>query len=106
GRAHGADTLAFFKLRRDTQRLFSPDGQAFLAYRIEAGVLLLSGDPVGPASALPDLLRRACEFAEERGLRLAVLGAGEGLLPLYTLSGLRALYFSDEGLGGNGVSAH
>ena len=97
-RAHGADTLAFFKLRRDTQRLFSPDGQAFLAYRIEAGVLLLSGDPVGPASALPDLLRRACAFAEDRGLRLAVLGAGESLLPLYEQAGLRAFYIGDEAI--------
>jgi lysyl-tRNA synthetase class 2 len=97
-RAHGADTLAFFKLRRDTQRLFSPDGQAFLAYRIEAGVLLLSGDPVGPPSALPGLLRRACAFAEERGLRLAVLGAGESLLSLYKQAGLRAFYIGDEAI--------
>src|SRR5207302_815764 len=41
-RRHGADTLAFFKLRRDTQHLFSADRTAFLAYRIEAGVLIVS----------------------------------------------------------------
>src|SRR5262249_13160134 len=89
---------AFFKLRRDTHRLFSEDGRAFLAYRIDAGVLLISGDPVGPPSALPDLLRRTCAFAEERGLRLAVLGASEALLPLYKEAGLRSFYPGDEAM--------
>src|SRR5207245_2654285 len=91
-REHGADTLAFFKLRRDARRLFSADGRAFLAYRVEAGVLLLSGDPVGSMSALPELLRRACVFAEDHGLRVAVLGGREDLLPLYEQAGLRAFY--------------
>ena len=48
-RAHGTDTLSFFKLRADKQYFFSSDGAAFVGYRIENGVLLLSGDPVGPA---------------------------------------------------------
>ena len=47
-RAHGTDTLAFFKLRADKQYLFSEDRRAFVGYTIENGVLLLSGDPVGP----------------------------------------------------------
>ncbi len=34
--AHGHDTLSFFKLRRDLALLFSPDGDAFLAYRSRA----------------------------------------------------------------------
>ena len=95
---HGADTLAFFKLRRDTQHLFSADRTAFLAYRIEAGVLIVSGDPVGSSSAVPELLRRACSLAETRGLRLAVLGAGPELLPLYRQAGLRPFYMGDEAI--------
>ncbi len=47
-RAHGQDTLSFFKLRADKHYLFSLDRKAFVGYRIENGVLLLSGDPVGP----------------------------------------------------------
>ena len=40
-RAHGRDTLAFFKLRRDTHHFLSADRTAFLAYRVENGVLLV-----------------------------------------------------------------
>jgi lysyl-tRNA synthetase, class II len=96
--AHGCDTLAFFKLRRDNQLFFGPDGRAFLAYRVSNGVLLVSGDPVGPADELPGLMRGLRAFADERGLRVAVLGAGEECLPVYSELGLRSLYLGDEAI--------
>jgi lysyl-tRNA synthetase class 2 len=95
-RRHGSDTLAYFKLRRDQHYLFSPDRQAFLGYRVEAGVLLVSGDPVGPEAAIPSLLRELSLFAETRGLRLAALGAGELIRPLWEQLGLRSMYLGDE----------
>ena len=67
-RAHGGDTLSFFKLRGDKHYLFSADRRAFVGYRIENGVLLLSGDPVGPPGAIPPVLREVRAFAEARGL--------------------------------------
>lgn len=97
-RSHGSDTLAYFKLRHDQHYLFSPDRRAFLGYRVEARVLLVSGDPVGPEDALPDLLRQLHGFATERGLRVAVLGSSERLLPLWQDLGLRSLYLGDEAL--------
>jgi lysyl-tRNA synthetase, class II len=95
-RAHGADTLAFFKLRADGHYIFSEDRRAFVAYAIENGVLLLSGDPVGPPDALPGLLQHVCEFAGTRGLKLAALGASERLCPLYEELGLHTIYLGDE----------
>jgi lysyl-tRNA synthetase class 2 len=95
-RRHGADTLAYFKLRRDQHYLFSPDRTAFLGYRVEAGVLLVSGDPVGPDEAIPGLLRELSGFAEARGLHIAALGVGERALPLWTQLGLHSLYLGDE----------
>ena len=95
-RTHGADTLAYFKLRRDQHYLFGPDARAFLGYRVEAGVLIVSGDPIGPDDALRELLRELSRFAEARGLRIAALGAGERLRPLWEQLGLRSLYLGDE----------
>jgi lysyl-tRNA synthetase, class II len=95
-RTHGADTLAFFKLRADEQYLFSEDRRAFVGYTIENGVLLLSGDPVGPADAVPGLLRHVRAFAEARGLKLGALGASARLCPLYEELGLKTIYLGDE----------
>ena len=95
-RAHGADTLAFFKLRSDGNYIFSEDRRAFVAYAIENGVLLLSGDPVGSPDALRGLLQQVRQFADARGLKLGALGASERLCPLYEELGLRTIYLGDE----------
>ena len=97
-RRHGADTLAFFKLRRDKHYLFSADRAAFVGYRIENRVLLLSGDPVGEPAAIPGLVRELCAFADLHGLKVAALGSSAAMLPLWEQAGLRAFYIGDEGV--------
>jgi lysyl-tRNA synthetase class 2 len=97
-RSHGRDTLAFFKLRRDVHYFFSSDRRAFAAYRVESGVLLVAGDPVGADDALPGLVRELVAFAEVRGLRVGVVGASDRLLELWSQAGLRALYIGDEAI--------
>jgi lysyl-tRNA synthetase class 2 len=97
-REHGSDTLAFFKLRRDMHYLVSSDRRAFVGYRVEGGVLLAAGDPVGPEDALPDLIRDVCAFAEVRGMKVAALAASKRLLPLWQQAGLRSLYIGDEAI--------
>ncbi len=97
-RAHGSDTLSFFKLRTDKHYFFSQDRRAFVGYRIENGVLLLSGDPVGPEEAFDQLLREVRGFAQARGLKLGAVGASEGLCPLYEALGLKTIYLGDEAI--------
>jgi lysyl-tRNA synthetase class 2 len=97
-REHGQDTLSFFKLRPDKHYYFSQDRTAFVAYRVEAGTLLLSGDPVGPVETFPDLLLQVRGFARSRGLKLAAVGASEQLVKIYDELGLQALYIGDEAI--------
>jgi lysyl-tRNA synthetase class 2 len=97
-RAHGSDTLSFFKLRADKHYFFSTDGEAFVGYRVENGVLLLSGDPVGSAGAIVPVLEELRGFARARGLKLGAIGASEGLRPHYEALGLRTLYLGDEAI--------
>jgi lysyl-tRNA synthetase class 2 len=97
-RAHGSDTLSFFKLRADKHYFFSSEGQAFVGYRIENGVMLLSGDPVGPNHAMRPLLAEVRQFAETRGLKLGAVGASQRLCPLYEELKLRTIYLGDEAI--------
>jgi lysyl-tRNA synthetase class 2 len=97
-RAHGRDTLSFFKLRGDKHYFFSRDRRAFVGYRIENGVLLLSGDPVGTEDAFPGLLTEIRGFADTMGLRLGAVGASEPLCRLYQELGLRTIYLGDEAI--------
>ena len=95
-RAHGQDSLSFFKLRADKPYFFNHQRTAFVGYRVEAGVLILSGDPVGPPETFPALLAEVRGFARARGLKLAAVGASERLLPLYAELGLHRIYLGDE----------
>jgi lysyl-tRNA synthetase class 2 len=96
--SHGTDTLSFFKLRTDKHHFFDRSHRAFVGYRIEAGVLLVSGDPVGPAAAVPGLLRDLCGFAEARGLALGVVGASEEFAEAARGAGLGSFYIGDEAI--------
>jgi lysyl-tRNA synthetase, class II len=95
---YGRDTLSYFKLRSDEQYFFSDDRTAFVGYRIENGVMLLSGDPVGDEAAIPGLLEQIQAFAQMRALKLAAIGASEMLCPLYEALGLRSIYLGDEAI--------
>jgi len=97
-RAHGTDTLSFFKLREDKHYFFGRDGRAFVGYRIENGVLLLSGDPVGPEAAFAPLLAELHAFAVARGLKLGAVGASSAMCPLYEQLGCKSIYLGDEAL--------
>jgi len=95
-RARGVDTLAPFALRADKSYFFHGAGSAFLAYRVVAGVAVVSGDPIGADDAVPELLDQFIAFARLRDWRIAVLGASERFLAQYRERGLRALYHGDE----------
>lgn len=96
--SHGSDTLSFFKLRADKHHFFDRGRRAFVGYRVEAGTLLVSGDPIGPPEAVPSLLRELCGFAEARGLALGVVGASEEFAELAAGAGLSSFYIGDEAI--------
>ena len=70
-RTFGVDTLAPFSLRGDKSYFFGDDERAFLAYKVVAGVAVVSGDPIGPDDAIASLIERFLRFAHERDWRVA-----------------------------------
>jgi lysyl-tRNA synthetase class 2 len=97
-RRWGADTLAPFVLRKDKSYFFADDGRALLAYRVVGGVAIVSGDPIGPPDAFPQLISSFVRHAHTRDWRVAILGASERWLGLYERHGLHALYHGDEAI--------
>ena len=96
--AHGSDTLAAFKLRTDLDYYFSSCGAAFAGYRMCAGVLLVAGDPVGRASAIPGLLREITGLTDRHDLCFGAVGASPAFAGLCEAEGLHAMYIGDEAI--------
>ncbi len=94
----GEDTLAPFALRTDKRYLFSPEGDAFLAYSVVAGVAIVSGDAVGEPSSVPPLLRTFVSDARRRGLVPAALGLSAGQVDAWRELGFAGHYTGDEAI--------
>jgi lysyl-tRNA synthetase class 2 len=93
---HGNDSLAFFSLRRDKNYFFSPTRDSFLAYKVVAGVALVSGGPIGAPEEFRELLAEFRRVCHARGWRLALLGVHADHVPLARSIGLRAIKLGDE----------
>jgi lysyl-tRNA synthetase class 2 len=94
----GADSLAYFALRRDKSYFFDESNTAFLAYRELAGIALVPGDPIGDPARFPRLLEQFVHFAHHRAWRVAVLGVHQKMREAWEAVGLATLYVGDEAI--------
>lgn len=90
------DSLAYFATRRDKAVVFAPSGKAAVTYRVEIGVCLASGDPVGVRSAWPQAIEAWLDMASRYGWAPAVMGASEAGAAAYRAAGLGVLELGDE----------
>lgn len=93
-----ADSLGYFATRRDKAVVFAPSGKAAVTYRVEAGVCLASGDPVGDPAAWTPAIDAWLDVARRHGWQPAVMGASEDGATAYARSGLGALQLGDEAI--------
>ncbi|NLE81497.1 MAG: bifunctional lysylphosphatidylglycerol synthetase/lysine--tRNA ligase LysX [Rhodococcus sp.] len=92
------DSLAYFATRRDKAVVFAPGGKAAITYRVEVGVCLASGDPIGEEESWPEAIEAWQKLAAEYGWAPAVMGASENGARAYTEAGLSALQLGDEAI--------
>ncbi|MFF7450216.1 MULTISPECIES: bifunctional lysylphosphatidylglycerol synthetase/lysine--tRNA ligase LysX [unclassified Streptomyces] len=92
------DSLGYFATRRDKAVVFSPSGKAAVTYRVEAGVCLASGDPVGDREAWPHAIDAWLDAARRHAWAPAAMGASEDGATAYARAGLGALQLGDEAI--------
>ncbi|MGI5460084.1 bifunctional lysylphosphatidylglycerol synthetase/lysine--tRNA ligase LysX [Streptomyces sp. CA-249302] len=98
-RAYGdQDSLGYFATRRDKAVVFSPSGKAAVTYRVEAGVCLASGDPVGDREAWPHAIAAWQDVARRHAWAPAAMGASEDGAKAFARAGLGALQLGDEAI--------
>ncbi|HET9876297.1 MAG TPA: phosphatidylglycerol lysyltransferase domain-containing protein, partial [Mycobacterium sp.] len=69
------DSLGYFATRRDKSVVFAPNGRAAITYRVEVGVCLASGDPVGDPRAWPQAISAWLRLCKIYGWAPGVMGA-------------------------------
>ncbi|OAK51880.1 lysine--tRNA ligase [Rhodococcoides kyotonense] len=92
------DSLGYFATRRDKAVIFAPSGKAAVTYRVEIGVCLASGDPIGNPEAWPHAIDAWLGLAEKYGWSPAVMGASETGATAFKRAGLNVLELGDEAI--------
>jgi len=97
---HGdRDSLGYFALREDKSVIWSPSGKAGICYRVVAGVMLASGDPLGDPEAWPGAIAEFMTEAARHAWRPAVMGCSELGAEVWCREGdLTALELGDEAI--------
>lgn len=92
------DSLGYFATRRDKSVVFAPNGRAAITYRVEVGVCLASGDPVGDPRAWPQAINAWLQNCEIYGWAPGVMGASSQGAQAFRDAGLNALELGDEAI--------
>jgi len=92
------DSLGYFATRRDKAVVFAPNGRAAVTYRVEVGVCLASGDPVGDPRAWPAAIDAWLALCKTYGWAPGVMGASSAGAEAYRAGGLNALQLGDEAI--------
>ncbi|OBH20957.1 bifunctional lysylphosphatidylglycerol synthetase/lysine--tRNA ligase LysX [Mycolicibacter sinensis] len=92
------DSLGYFATRRDKSVVFAPNGRAAITYRVEVGVCLASGDPVGDPRAWPQAIAAWLHICQEYGWAPGVMGASFAGAQAFRDAGLSALELGDEAI--------
>ena len=92
------DSLGYFATRRDKAVVFAPNGRAAITYRVEVGVCLASGDPVGDPRAWPSAIETWLALCQTYGWEPGVMGASSGGAEAFRAAGLNALQLGDEAI--------
>jgi lysyl-tRNA synthetase class 2 len=92
------DSLGYFATRRDKAVVFAPNGRAAITYRVEVGVCLASGDPIGEPKAWQQAILAWLALCKTYGWAPGVMGASLTGAEAYRQAGLNALQLGDEAI--------
>ena len=71
------DSLGYFATRKDKSVVWTQNKKAGIAYRVQGGVMLASGDPFGEFSLWPDAINEFLKIAREHAWTPGVMGCSD-----------------------------
>ncbi|EHB44693.1 Lysyl-tRNA synthetase [Mycolicibacterium rhodesiae JS60] len=92
------DSLGYFATRRDKSVVFATNARAAITYRVEVGVCLASGDPIGDPRAWQQAISAWLSLCQDYGWAPGVMGASSTGAQAYREAGLNALQLGDEAI--------
>ncbi len=99
---HGTSSEDMFKVWPEDKSYFFHES-SFVAYRVERGVALILGDPIGPVDEWSELLRRFRQFCHIHGWIVALVYVPGDHIDALEDAGFKALKIGEDAIVNTGV---
>jgi phosphatidylglycerol lysyltransferase len=96
---YGSSSEDAFKLWPEDKAYYF-HGECFIAYRVDHGVAMVLGEPVGPSTEWPTLLGYFKNFCRDHDWSLTLIYVPDTHLALFEQAGLRALKIGEDAVVG------
>lgn len=93
---HGDSGTSYMTLWRGNSLFFGPEQRCYAAYRVNSGVALVLGDPVGEPGAVAETIRDFSQHADDRGWTPVFYATTRAYLHDYAQAGYEQLQIGEE----------
>lgn len=93
---YGHDSLSYFALHEKKKYFFSSTGSSFLSYTVWHKIALVSGDPIGPKSDIPNLVKEFSYFTKGAKLTTCFIGIHANSLEYIKTLNFKILHAGEE----------
>lgn len=94
---YGTSSEDVFKLwPEDKSYFFAPNDAGFVAFRVERGVALALGEPIGPRAKWPALVRGFKRYCHNHGWSVAFVYVPAAHMEVFEAAGLKALKIGED----------
>ena len=95
-KTHGGSTMAWMTLWQGNTYWFSPSGNSYVAYRVDSGVTVTVGDPVGPERELQQTVEGFAAFCTGNGITPCFYSVGRRVRDISSTLGFFSLQVAEE----------
>lgn len=94
--ATGGGGIAWMGLWDGNRYWFSPDAASYVPYRVRHGIALTTGDPVGPAVAMPAVVTQFARYCEHAGWVPCLYAASDPVRQICLAAGWQSVQIAQE----------
>lgn len=95
-RLYGKNSIAYFALSEEKSYFFSASGKSVISYVLEGNVVVVAGDPIGPAEELAAVIQQFVTFCQEQDWTIVFWQVLDTTVELYRVAGMHTLKVGED----------
>lgn len=95
---YGTNSISYFALSEEKSYYFSDSGKSVISYVLRGSTAVVAGDPIGPESELPLMIKQFVKFCHEQDWSIVFWQIRDKTASLYRAAGFRLLKIGEDAI--------